>query len=84
MIIEGEVIGINERKGFIAINTDMGITVAELLGGYIIQMGDIIKGDLEIHGGIELLNMSQNEKIDAFIQGIHCTREFAAKLLSDD
>lgn len=57
--MEGRVISINPHKGFIAIKTDGGITVVELLGGYEVEVEDIISGDLESHGGETLFNETQ-------------------------
>ncbi len=39
------------RIGFAAVETEGGITVFELMGGYEIEKGDIISGDLESLGG---------------------------------
>ena len=35
--MKSEVIGINPRKGFVAVRTDGGITVFELLEGYDVE-----------------------------------------------
>jgi len=79
--MEGRVIGVNRKTAFVAVTTDGGITVFELLGGYEIENDDIVSGELENHGGEIILNVTRQEKMDVFIQGVHCTHEFAQKLL---
>lgn len=80
--MRGRVIGINNRKGFIAVDTGNGITVIELLGGYEVDMDDTVSGDLEAHGGETIINETQNESMEVFIQGVHCTPENAKFLMS--
>ena len=48
----GKVRAINQQKGFIAVETDGNeFSVIELLGGYDVEIGDVISGDLESLGG---------------------------------
>jgi hypothetical protein len=79
--MNGRVVGINCNKGFIAIDTGSGISVVELLGGYDVEMGDKISGDLEALGGESLYNISQQEEMDTYIQGVGCSRESANRLM---
>lgn len=77
----GKVIGINSRKGLVAVDTTDGITIFELLGGYEINIGDTISGNLDTHEGETLYNKSQNEAIDVYIEAIHCSLEHAKEML---
>lgn len=79
--MKGRVVGINPSKGYIAVDTSTGITVMELLGGYDVDPDDIISGDLEALGSEVVLNETQAEKMDVFIQGVHCTVTNARALM---
>ena len=69
----GKVRAINNQKGFIAVETDSNeFSVIELLGGYEVEIGDVISGDLETLGGEEVINKTQDEEMDVFIQDCHC------------
>jgi hypothetical protein len=59
-----------QKNGFIEIQTGTYISVVELLGGYDIEIGDEIKGNLESLGGEVLFNISQDEEMDVFIQDL--------------
>jgi hypothetical protein len=78
----GTVIGINRRKGFIAIRLDGDgdITVAELLGDYDIDLRDRIRGDLEALGGEDFYNLTKQEELDVYVQGTGCS-DYNARLL---
>ena len=65
-----------------AIETDHGITVFELLGGYDVDKGDVFSGNLESLGGETFFNESKQEKMDVFVQGIYCSMENARQMLS--
>ena len=79
--MKGTVIDINMNKGFIAIQTDNGITVAELIGGYQVELDDEISGNLDALGGEELFNITHDEKMDVFIQAIYCSDKNARELM---
>lgn len=76
------VIGVNPHKGFIAVQTDGGITVFELIGGYEVNIGDSIRGDFETHGGETYHNDTSGEEMDVFVQGIHCSPEVARRMMA--
>ena len=80
--MRAKVIAVNYHKGFVAVETDGGITVFELLGGYNIQIGDIISGNLESEGSEIFMNETQKEKMDVFVQGIYCTPQNASQLMA--
>jgi hypothetical protein len=80
--VKGKVVGINTRKGFVAVDAANGITVLELLGSYEVEMEDIISGALESLGGETVRNETQNETMEVYIQGVHCTIANANSLMS--
>ena len=82
--MKGRVIGQNLQKGMIAVLTDGGISVMELIGGYEVELEDEIVGDLESHGGEVVENRSQGQEMDVSIEGVHCTRDNAMHLMDVD
>lgn len=80
--MKSEVIGINPRKSFVAVKTDAGITVFELLGGYDVELGDMISGNLEALGGETFFNETQQEEMEVYVQGIYCTEPNARQLMA--
>ena len=79
--MNGQITFINQRRGMAAVLTSNGgFTVIELLGGYDVQIGDVVSGDLESHGGETIYNNTQMESMDVYIQGIHCTKQNAINL----
>ena len=79
--MKGIVIDINSKIGFVAVDTENGITVFELLGDYKIDVNDEISGNLESRGGETLSNITKKEDIKVYIRGVQCTPQFARKLL---
>lgn len=80
--MKGRVIEVNQTRGMIAIETDGGITVAELLDSDDIEVGEEVSGDLEAHGGETLRKVSTNEQIEVYIQGVHCSPANARSLMA--
>lgn len=76
------VVAVNPRKGFVAVQTDDGITIFELLGGYEVSVGDHIRGDFDTHGGETYFNLTSGEEMDVYVQAIHCTPQNAKRLMS--
>lgn len=79
--MKGHVMDVNPRKGFVAIQTDDGITVMELLGGYDVDLEDIITGEFENHGGEIVHNLTKGEDMSVYIQSVHCTPNSARTLM---
>ncbi len=79
--MKGEVILINYQKGFIAIQTDYGVSVVELLGSYDVEIGDIISGNLDDCGGEDLFNITQDEEMDTYIQATGCSQSCIQELM---
>lgn len=80
--MKASVIAINTKKGFVAVSTENGITVFELLGGYEVEIGDVISGNLDSLGGETFINETQSEEMDVYVQGIRCTESNARQLMS--
>lgn len=76
-----KVIAVNSRKGFVAVQTNGGITVFELLGGYEVNVGDVIHGDFTALGGETYRNLTNDEDMDVFVQGVHCSSENARRMM---
>ena len=79
--MKGTVVAFNQKKGFAAIKTDGGITVAELFSCEA-EIGDVITGDLENMGDETFLNETQSEEFDAYVHGVKCSDEESAALLA--
>ena len=80
--MKGVVSFINSKNGRVAALVDgHGFTVFELLGGYEIDIGDIDSGNLDDHGGEVLMNHTQQEEIDVYIQAISCGKDVALRLV---
>ncbi|MBL5899961.1 hypothetical protein I7V27_13620 [Lelliottia amnigena] len=65
----GKIVHIEHRIGWIAIRDDRGeITIAELLGGYNVEIGNVVSGDLHTCGGSSFFNRSTNEELSVMVQ----------------
>lgn len=82
--MEGRIIGISKKSSFVAIKTDVGITVSELMEPCLVNLQDEIIGDLDVAGSVILFNVNQKEEISVINQGVCCSEEFAQKLMSED
>jgi hypothetical protein len=73
--MKGIVKMINSLRGMIAVEVDGNdFTVIEILEmSCAVEIGDVISGNLDSHAGETLMNLSKNEKMDVFIQGVNCT-----------
>lgn len=58
------------KDGLIEVQAETCISVIELLGAYEVEVGDEIEGDLDNLGSEELLNLSQVENMDVYIQDL--------------
>lgn len=66
----GVIVHHEHRIGYIVIRDPMGeFTVAELLGGYDVEKGHVISGDLHSLGSETFFNETEDEDIDVFVQG---------------
>lgn len=78
--MKGKVVGLN--KDLCAVQVSSGITVFEIIGGHVTEIGDIISGNLESVGRESLYNETKHEKIDVFIEDWSCSPVVAKKFLS--
>jgi hypothetical protein len=81
-IINGTIIGINPETIFVAADTVYGITVFECEDFEELELQDEIKGTLDDHGDGFIIKQGTSNKIPIYVQGIHCSKENALKLLS--
>jgi len=73
----GKVRAINHKKGLIAVETSSGdLSLIELLGGYEVEIDDVISGSLESLGCEEVINKTQDEEMSVVIQDCHCSPEY--------
>lgn len=72
--MKGTLTHIEHRIGWIAIRDEIGeITIAELLGGYDVAVGNSISGNLRLLGGNIFTNLSTNESLHVFVEYIGLT-----------
>lgn len=68
--MRGVVVHHEQRIGYIVIRDQIGeFTVAELLGGYDVEKGHVISGELHSLGGETFVNETEEEEIEVFVQG---------------
>ncbi|HBT2486654.1 TPA: hypothetical protein MBD98_001263 [Klebsiella aerogenes] len=68
--MRGVVVHHEQRIGYIVIRDQTGeFTVAELLGGYDVEKGHVISGELHSLGGETFVNETEEEEIEVFVQG---------------
>lgn len=74
---------LNLPKGRGAARTERGeYSYFEIVDSHEPEIGDAIEGELESLGSETLLNTSQNDKFDVFIEDIHSTKAGALKFVS--
>ncbi|EBH8631347.1 hypothetical protein PG459_004926 [Salmonella enterica] len=67
--MRGIIVHVERRIGWIAIRDDRGeITIAEVLGGYDVEKGHVISGNLHTHGGEVFLNQTTSERMDVVVE----------------
>ncbi|HIH8976805.1 TPA: hypothetical protein ACYUTM_001889 [Serratia marcescens] len=82
--MRGVVVHHERRIGFIAIRDSRGeFVLAELLGGYVVEKGDVVSGNADHHGSQTLLNETRGERINVFIQGIGMTEKQTIRMIQN-
>jgi hypothetical protein len=76
----GTVRKISKTNGFFTVETPGGLTVIEPLDEVELEIGDVIRGDLESHGN-ETLKIQGREEFEGLIQAVHASAAHAEKLL---
>lgn len=80
--MRGIVIAVNSVRGMVVVETDEGsYSAIELIGGYDVELGDILSGNLETEGAETIRNVSQSERMDAYVQGVYPTEEPAIEII---
>ena len=80
--MQAEVLAINDRIGLFAAQTETGkFIVFKLQGESVVQIGDIIAGNLESLGQIRLQNVIKKQDFDANIQNLCETENDVRQLL---
>ena len=81
--MQGIVKMINPTRGMIAVEVDTNdFTVMEILeASSDVEIGDTISGNLDQHAGETVTNLTKNEKMSVFIEGINCTPLNAKNLI---
>lgn len=80
-MMRGVVAAVSRVNGFVAILTeDESYTILELLGAEL-EVGDVVRGDLESLGRGELMKNDERRPIDVYVQDIYATKAGAAQQL---
>lgn len=80
--MRGIVVHHEHRIGYIVIRDPSGeFTIAELLGGYDIEKGHVISGNLHCLGSEKLHSETNNENIDVIVQSYGLTEQQAIHLI---
>lgn len=75
--MHGKVVGLN--GDLCAVSISSGITVFEIFGDHVTELGDVISGNLEASGAATLYNETKKVAIDAFIECWSCSINAAIK-----
>lgn len=76
--MKGTVVLVNPKNRFFAVEVDGGdYAVVEMLGGYDVEVGDVLSGNLHSVAGADLYNETQRETQSVFIQDFHCSHAVA-------
>ena len=80
--MKGIVRFLNLQNGLVAVETNEGFTVFEILERCALDIADEITGPLGSSGEVTLRNVTKGESFDVSIENIHCNRAEAIKLLA--
>jgi hypothetical protein len=80
--VAATVVKINRSKGWVAVQTDGGYTIFELLGGYDVDVGDVIEGDFRALGGETYANRTKGVRMDVFVQVVDAGDENLRTLMA--
>jgi hypothetical protein len=70
--MKATVVLVNQTRGMVAAKTEDGeYSIFELLGGYDIEVGDVVSSqDFHSMGGETYRNMTKNEDMDVYVQNV--------------
>lgn len=80
--MRGEVTLINPKRGMAALVTENEEYTSFELLGYDVEIGDIIRGDLESVGSETWYKETQMEKIEVMVEDIYGSRQTALSIIS--
>ena len=80
--MKGIVRFLNLQNGLIAVETNEGFTVFEILQRCALEIGNGVTGPLDSLGEETLYNVTKRESFDVWIENIHCNREEVVKLFA--
>ena len=81
--MKGRVNLLSPKRFMAALMTDNNeYTSFEILGGFDVEIDDIISGDLESLGGETWPNETKHEHIEVFVEDIRGSREMASLVIS--
>jgi hypothetical protein len=84
LFMRGIVVHHERRIGYIVIRDAMGeFTVAELLGGYDVEKGHIIDGNLHSDGAESLYSQTEQEHLDVIIQGHGMSEQASIRMIQN-
>lgn len=82
--MRGVVVHHEHRIGYIVIRDPIGeFTVAELLGGYDVERGHVISGDLHSLGSETFINETEEEEIEVFVQSYGMSEQQTIHLIQN-
>nr|WP_072012251.1 hypothetical protein [Rahnella sp. WP5] len=82
--MRGVVVHHEHRIGFIVIRDSIGeFTVAELLGEYDVEKGQIISGALHVLGSETFINETEGEELSVFIQAYGMTERQSIRMIQN-
>lgn len=72
--MRGKIVHVEHRISWIAIRDERGaITIAEIIGGYDVEKGHIISGNLHSLGSEVFHNLTTSEEMDVMVEYIGLT-----------
>lgn len=81
--MKGKIVLLNPKRGMVTALTENGeYTSFEILGGYDVEIGDVISGNLESLGGETFYNQTKKEKFEVFVEDIYNTKDIALEIIS--
>lgn len=79
--MNGTVVHVENRRGWIAIRDSHDeITIVELLGGYDVENGHVITGNLDSLGSETFFNKTTGEELDVMVEYIGLTDQQAVSV----
>jgi hypothetical protein len=74
----GTVVAVNQSNGMVVVHTDGGeYSVIEPIGGYDVELGDTVSGNLLSEGSGKIRNVTQYETMDVMVQGVYSSKSSA-------